>query len=102
MGDTICIEAIALVYNVHVTVYVSPACYMVEFNETATERKRHLRLASINNRHFRALVPAQDLPSPAPLSDPFPPLLETNLLQMVRGNLSIEDQCRCLGRQCRY
>ena len=97
-GDTICIEAACIVYKIRITLLVSPAAYKVDFNSDDEKTTKHLHLAHINNRHFRALVPFQSKNISTPsTSFSLPPLDTSLLLKIVDCNLAMEEQYRCVG-----
>ena len=99
-GDAVCIEALAMRHKLRVSVYVSPAGYRVELNSEGAETRRHVHIASISNRHFRAMVPDRiDNFEQIPLSV-YPPLPFARLssMQDMLNNLTYEHLCSFVGR----
>ena len=97
--DTICIEAACIVSKIRITLLVSPAAYKVDFNGDDEKTTKHIDLAHIDNRHFRALVPfrSENISTPS-TSFPLAPLDTSLLLKIVDCNLAMEEQYRCFGR----
>ncbi|XP_062519806.1 uncharacterized protein LOC134194848 isoform X1 [Corticium candelabrum] len=98
-GDALCIEALAMVHKLQLSLFVSPACYRVEFNADDASTKRHIALANLNNRHFRAVLPDSVCDSHYKPHFPVPSVALNSVNEASVSNLTIHEYCSLLGRK---
>ncbi len=98
-GDALCIVALAMVHKLQLSLFVSPACYRVEFNADDASTKRHIALAKLNNRQFRAVVPDNVCDSHYKLHFPVPSVALNSVNEASVSKLTLHEYCSLSGKR---